>query len=156
MFDRERPERASEVAAERRRRDGSSVGHRLKLDVPEAVREKLAAEGRTPRWVNDVHNRIADLTERDDYDRVEGVEPVKVGTGEDNQPVFAYLLAKRSDFIAEDRSKLDQRRRETEAGMLKGKIPVSGSEAQPMQGQMGAPTYVDPASKIGRANQVLE
>jgi hypothetical protein len=156
MDTRERPERASQVAAERRRRDGSSLGHRLKLEVPEEVREQLAAEGRTPRWVNDVHNRIADLTTRDDYDRVDGVEPVKVDTDASGQPVYAYLLAKRNDFIAEDRKSIDQRRRETEAGMLKGKVPVPGADAQPMQGQLGATTYVDSASKIGRANQVLD
>lgn len=156
MDDNQRPQRAAEVAAERRRRDGSSLGHRLKLEVPEEVRAQLAAEGRTPRWVNDTGSRIADLTTRDDYDKVEGVQRVKVGTDDAGKPIYAHLLAKRNDFIAEDRAKADQRRRETEAGMLKGKSPVPGADAQPIAGQMGAQTYVDPASKIGRANQVLE
>lgn len=152
----DRTDRAGQVAAERRRRDGTSLTQRLKLAIPEQVREKLTAEGRTPRWVNDEGNRIADLTTRDDYDKVEGVDPVKVGTGQDGKPIYAHLYSKRNDFIAEDRLKIDQRRRETEAGMVKGRVPVPGADAQPITGAMGAPTYVDSASKIGRANQVLE
>ena len=147
----DRADRATEVATERRRRDDLSGSPRLKLAIPEQVRAKLAAEGRTPRWVNDTGNRIADLTERDDYDKVEGVEPIKVGTDGDNKPVFAHLLAKRTDFIAEDRRKADQRRREIEAS----RFGSPQNPAQPSAGQMGAPTYVDSASKIGRANQVV-
>lgn len=146
----DRADRAGEVAAERRRRDDTSGSQRLKLDIPEEVRTRLAAEGRTPRWVNDTGNRIADLTTRDDYDKVEGVERRKVGTGEDGKPQYAVLLAKRDDFIAEDRAKSDQRRRDVE------KARFNAGETQPIEGQMGAATYVDPASKIGRANQILE
>jgi hypothetical protein len=147
----ERADRASEVAAERRRRDDLSGALRLKLSIPEKVRASLAAQGRTPRWINDQGNRIADLTTRDDYDKVEGVDPVKVGTDDEGKPIFAHLYSKRDDFLREDRAKIDQRRKDTEAGMLKGKVP---GEAQ--TGQLGAEIYVDRASKIGRANQVLE
>jgi hypothetical protein len=146
----ERQDRAGQIATERRRRDDLSGAPRLKLAVPEAVQARLAAEGRTPRWVNDTGNRIADLTQRDDYDVVEGVDPVKVGTNDEGKPLYAYLLSKRSDFIAQDREKSDQRRREVE------KARFDAGKSQPIEGQMGATTYVDPASKIGRANQVLE
>jgi hypothetical protein len=146
----DRADRAGEVAAERRRRDDTGGAHRLKLEVPEEIRAKLAAEGRTPRWVNDTGNRIADLSTRDDYDKVEGVDRRKVGTGEDGKPLYAVLMAKREDFIAEDRAKSDQRRREIE------KARFNSGDSQPIEGKMGAATYVDPASKIGRANQVLE
>lgn len=152
----ERADRATQVSAERRRRDDLSGAPRLKLAIPEETRAKLAAEGRTPRWVNDTGSRVADLTQRDDYDPVEGVDPVKVDTI-DGKPVYAKLYSKRSDFMAEDQAKADIRRREVEAGMHKGKVPgENGAEGQQLQGQMGAPVYVDPASKIGRANQVLE
>jgi hypothetical protein len=151
MDEYQRPDRAEEVAAQRRRRDGEGLSPRLKLHIPDHIRDKLAAEGRTPRWVNDVNNRIADLTTRDDYDPVEGVEPVKVGTDDENKPVFAHLLAKRTDFLNEDRAKSDKRRREVEAARF-----TPRDNAQPIEGQMGAPTYVDPATKISRANQVLE
>lgn len=153
----ERADRATEVAAERRRRNDLTGSPELKLSIPEAVRDRLAAEGRTPRWINDVGNRIANLTNRDDYDKVDGVKPVKVGTGDDGKPIMAHLFSKRNDFIAEDRKAIEERRRNTEAGMVRGKIPgQAGAEGQQIEGQMGAQVYVDEASKIGRANQVLE
>lgn len=148
----DRTDRATQVATERRRRDGSSISHRLKLAVPDKVRDELAAQGRTPRWVNDTGNRISDLTTRDDYDKVEGVDPVKVGTGEDGKPVLAHLLSKRDDFITEDRRTIDQRRREIEAS----RFGTDREPAKPSEGQMGAPTYVDSETKIGRRNEVLE
>jgi hypothetical protein len=152
-----RADRASQVASERRRRTDNTGLPRLKLGIPEEVRAKLAAEGRTPRWVNDTGSRVADLTERDDYDPVEGVEPVKVDTDADGKPVYARLFSKRNDFIEEDRAKAEERRKEVEAGMVKGKLPGhAGAEGQQVTGAMGAPVYVDSSTKIGRANQVLE
>jgi hypothetical protein len=149
----DRADRASQVAGERRRRTELSGAPKLKLAVPEDVRARLEADGLTPRWVNDTGSRIADLTIRDDYDRVEGVEPIKVDDiGPDGKPVFAYLLAKRNDFIAEDRAKAEKVRKETETARFGSK----DKQAQPNNGQMGAATYVDPATKIGRANQIIE
>jgi hypothetical protein len=147
-----RADRASEVAAQRRRRDDLSGAPRLKLEIPEKVRTRLAAEGRAPRWINDTGNRIADLTTRDDYDKVEGVDPVKVGTDGDGKPIFAHLYSKPNEFVEEDRAKADERRRNVEASRFGG----DKNPAQPAAGQMGAETYVDPATKIGRRNQVLE
>lgn len=152
----DRVDRATEVSAERRRRQDGEMGMRLNLVIPEEIRARLAAQGRTPRWVNDTGSRIADLTIRDDYDPVEGVDPVKVGTGDDGKPVYAKLFSKRNDFLAEDQSKADARRREVEAGMVKGLVPNQAGGARQLEGQMGAPVYVDEASKVGRANQVLE
>lgn len=153
----ERADRASQERRERRRRDDITGLPRLKLAIPEEVRARLAAEGRTPRWVNDTGSRVADLTTRDDYDPVEGVDPVQVGATDDGKPIYAKLFSKRDDFIAEDRAKAEDQRKAVEAGMHKGKIPGrSGGEGQALQGQMGAPVYVDEASKIGRANQVLD
>lgn len=150
-----RADRAGQVASERRRRDDITGLPKLKLGIPDEVRDKLAAEGRTPRWVNDTGSRVADLTIRDDYDPVDGVEPVKVGADADGKPIYARLFSKRNDFIAEDRAKAEARRKEVEAGMVKGKIPgQSGAEGQQMRGQMGAQVYVDSATRIGRANQV--
>lgn len=157
MASNDRANRAANEASERRRRQDGEMGKRLHLDIPEEVRAKLAAEGRTPRWINDTGSRVADLTTRDDYDPVEGVDPVKVDVDKEGKPIYAKLFSKRNDFIAEDQAKAEQRRREIEAGMVKGKVPgQAGAEGSQFQGQMGAPVYVDPATKIGRANQVLD
>jgi hypothetical protein len=146
----DRADRASQVSAERRRRNDLSGAPKLKLAIPEHVRARLAAEGRTPRWVNDIGSRIADLTIRDDYDPVDGVDPVKVDFI-DGQTVYAKLLSKPNDLIAEDRAIAEEQRKAVEAGVHK-----AAAEGHQSQGQMGAPVYVDSASKIGRANQVID
>ena len=155
--DRTRQGRGAEVAQERRRRSETNLSLRSKLAIPEDIEAKLKAEGRTPRWVNDEGNRIHNLTVRDDYDKVDGVAPVPVGTAEDGSPILAHLLSKPLGFIAEDRDKADERRKDVERAMVKGRVPGSpAAEAAPVPGQMGASTYVDAASSIGRGNQIIE
>lgn len=156
--DRTRQGRGEEVAQERRRRSSeNSLGVRTKLAIPEEIEARLKAEGRQPRWVNDEGNRIHNLTVKDDYDKVDGVKPVRIGTAEDGKPIFAHLLSKPEAFLAEDRAKADTRRKDVERAMVKGRVPgTPGAEATPVPGQMGAQTYVDAASSIGRGNQVIE
>lgn len=135
-----RADRKTEVAQERRRRDDTSIdgGQRLNLAIPPAIKAKLDAQGLTPRWVNDTGNRIEQLTIHDDYDRVEDVEPVTVDIDRSNGVTAkAYLLAKRTDFLAEDAAKRDAKRREAEAAMLdpnavgaRGQYLVEGSTIQ--------------------------
>lgn len=140
---RGREVRQNEVRQERRRRDDTTIdgGQRLKLAIPLDVEARLKAEGRTPRWVNDDGNRMHNLTRLDDYDKVEGVEPRVVGTNKEGHPIKAYLCSKPTRFIEEDQAKLDSRRRETEAALLRGKNPDD-----PIAGRDDF--YVDPSSKI--------
>jgi len=131
---RQRVDRMTEERQQRRRRDDTTIdgAGRLKLAIPEEVEARLKAEGRQPRWVNDEGNRIHNMTKLDDYDRVDGVEPVVVGTTKEGQPIKAYLHSKPIDFVREDQDKLDARRRETEAALLRGKNPkdpVSGDDS---------------------------
>lgn len=158
--DRTRTERSQEERQERRRRrDGTlDASQNKRLAIPEEIEAELKAKGLTPRWVNDEGNRVHNLTTRDDYDKVDGVKPVRVGTSKDTgKPILAHLYAKRTDFIEEDRAKADESRREAERAMLRGKVPTGpGGESAPVQGQMGAETYVDSASKIGRENRIIE
>ena len=131
---RGRADRQTEVRQERRRRSDTTIdgGQRLKLAIPPEVEARLKEEGRTPRWVNDDGNRMHNLTKLDDYDKVEGVEPRVVGTTKEGKPINAHLCSKPSAFIREDQEKLDARRRETEAALLRGKNPndpITGDEA---------------------------
>lgn len=142
---RERADRATEEATQRRRRDNATIdgSQRLKLAIPAEVQERLKQEGREPRWVNDEGNRMHNLTKLDDYDRVEGVEPRVVGTSKEGQPIKAYLCSKPAAFIKEDREKMDARRRETEAALLRGKNPndpITGNDS----------FYADEANSISR------
>jgi hypothetical protein len=120
-----RPARQAEVQQERRRRDDATIdgGQRLKLAVPEHVAERLKREGRTPRWINDEGNRMHNLTKMDDYDKVAEVAPVVVGTTKEGKPIKAHLCSKPAAFIEQDRAKMETRRRETEAALLRGRNP---------------------------------
>lgn len=132
--DRGRGDRRTEEAQARRRRDDVTIDgtQRLKLAIPEKVAERLKAEGRVPRWVNDEGNRVHNLTQLDDYDKVEGVEPRVVGTSKEGKPIYAHLCSKPARFLAEDQAKLDERRRETERALLRGKNPedpIAGNDS---------------------------
>lgn len=154
---RVREDRQTQVARERRRRDDTVMNQAQRLPIPPEVEARLKAEGRTPRWVNDEGNRMHRFTVQDDYDKVADVEPVPVGTDKSGNPILAHLLSKPNDFIAEDRAKAEERRRETERGFLQAKVPTGpGQESVPVQGAHGAEMYVDRSAKIGRGNQIIE
>ena len=75
--------RQQQVAQERRRRSSGTLdaSANAKLAIPDEVKARLQAEGLTPRWINDEGNRIHNLSVKDDYDKVDGVEPVPVADG---------------------------------------------------------------------------
>ncbi len=141
--DRGRTDRQSEVRQERRRRDDGTIdgGQRQKLAIPPEVAARLKSEGRTPRWALDTGNRIHQLTQMDDYDRVAGVEPVPVVVDKKGTVANQVLLSKPTRFIQEDRAKLEERRKETERALLRGKNPEDPSAASDS-------FYADPANKF--------
>lgn len=157
MATREREDRTETTRRERRRRDDTSAQSSQRMAIPPEIQAQLTAEGRSPRWVNDEGNRIHRLTVLDDYDKVDGVAPVPVGTDVSGKPILAHLLSKPTEFIEEDRSKMEQRRKVTEQGFLKGQIPTKpGEESAPVQGALGADMYVAKGTSIGRGNQIIE
>jgi len=149
--DRGRADRQTEVRTERRRRDDTSIdgSGRLKLSIPPEIEARLKAEGRIPRWVNDEGNRMHNLTVRDDYDKVDGVDPVIVGTTKEGKPIKAHLCSKPEAFIEEDKAKMDEPRREMERALLRGKIPGDSSSHDDRYSQ----AYVDEASSISHGGR---
>lgn len=145
---RGRVDRQTQERQERRRRNDTTIdgGQRLKLAIPLAVEQRLKAEGRQPRWINDEANRIHNMTVLDDYDRVDDVEPVVVGTSKEGAPIKAYLHSKPLDFVREDQEKLDRTRRETEAALLRGKNPQD-----PINGDSSF--YADTANSISHGGR---
>jgi hypothetical protein len=142
---RTRADRTTEEATQRRRRDDTTIdgAQRLKLAIPPEVEARLKEEKRTPRWINDEGNRIHNMTKLDDYDRVEGVEPVVVGTTKEGQPIKAYLHSKPDAFIEQDRAKAEAPRREFEKSLERGKNPndpIAGNDS----------FYADEANSIRR------
>jgi hypothetical protein len=145
---RERADRATEEATQRRRRDDTTLdgAQRLKLAIPEDVAAQLKDEGREPRWINDEGNRLHNLTKLDDYDRVDGVAARVVGTTKEGKPIKAYLCSKPKAFLAEDRAKAERPRVEFERALERGKNPND-----PFAGDDSF--YPDPANKISRGAQ---
>lgn len=92
--------RATETRRERRRRDDGDVDNmaRMKLAIPRSVQERAKAEGKTLRWMLDTPGRIQQAL-ADDWDRVEGVDPVAASRAEEGQLV---LCEKYVDWWAED------------------------------------------------------
>lgn len=141
---RGRADRRTEERQQRRRRDDATIdgGMRLKLAIPSEVAARLENEGRTARWVTDEGNRIQQLTKADDYDVVAGVKPVSVVVDRKSGKVAKQiLLSKPTRFIQDDRAKVEERRKETERALLRGKNPDDPSAANDS-------FYADPANKI--------
>lgn len=142
-----RPPRVQQERQQRRRRGDAELRASSKLPIPPEIEARLKAEGRTPRWVNDTGTRIQTLTQADDYDKVEGVEPVPVvidrKTGE---TALAHLLSKPTAFIEEDRADAERRRKAKEEALFTHPEAAGKGRAAG-----GAEMYLDKATKIGRA-----
>jgi hypothetical protein len=94
----------------KRRRRASVGGFVSKLDVPQATLEKLRAEGKTPRFVNDDVNRLEEVKELG-YEFVsdKGVQTSQpgsrisrlVGTKANGEPLHAYLMETPDELFAQ-------------------------------------------------------
>ena len=160
-MDEEANERGSRAAAEtqrRRRRGDENLTASRKMPIPPEVQEWADREGMHLRWVNDESDRIRRLTNYDDYDPVEGVEPVPVVTDRKAGTVVkAHLLAKRRDFVEEDRAKAEERRKGTEDSLFRDPNAAASAGANPENPtvQTAPGTYIAEGTSIGRRNQVL-
>jgi hypothetical protein len=148
--------RAAQETQRRRRRSDEGLSAAKRLPIPPEIEAKLKAENLHPRWVNDEGNRMYQLTELDDYNKVEGVDPVPVGTGVDGKPILAHLLAKPIEFMREDQDRAEAKRKLTEDALFRSPDAADGAGAGSNPNPATAQRYVSKDSKIGRANQVLD
>lgn len=153
--DNERGSRAQQEKAQRRRRDDAVIADK-RLPIPPEIQAQLDRDGRVPRWANDEGNRIYRLTEQDDYDKVDGVEPVPVGVGPDGKPILAHLLSKPKAFIDEDQAKAEAKRKEVEKVLFHRAEAVDAAAAGANPNPATAERYVTKNSSLGRGNQILE
>lgn len=152
-----RPPRQQETAQRRRRRGDSGLAAEKQLPIPPEIEARLKREGRTPRWVNDERNRMHRFTVQDDYDPVEGVEPVPVGTDKTGKPILAHLLSKPTALIREDQASAETRRREIEEALFRKPDAADVSARGRNPNPATAERYIDEASGIRRGgNQILE
>jgi hypothetical protein len=115
-----RATRAEETAQERRRRSPGTLDRmaQLKLAVPDSVREEN--KDYALRWINDEGNRMHFMTVQDDWDVIDGVQPVPVGTDAEGKPVLARLCRKPMKFWEEDQKAKTDALKEQEAGLMRG------------------------------------
>jgi hypothetical protein len=148
--------RAEQEAQRRRRRSDDGLAAAKRLPIPPEIEADLKAKGLHPRWVNDEGNRMYQLTELDDYNKVEGVDPVPVGTGVDGKPILAHLLAKPLEFMREDQDRAEAKRKQMEEALFRSADAPDQAAAGSNPNPASAQRYVAKESKIGRANQVLD
>jgi hypothetical protein len=114
-------ERANEERVERRRRFDGTLDQSMdmKLAIPVQIEAEHGQSHRL-RWFNDIGPRLYNATERDDWDKVPGVDPRPVGTNEHGKPIMAHLLMKPRQFDHDDQARKDVQRRELEKAALQG------------------------------------
>lgn len=123
-----RAPRVAEEAQERRRRRDGTLDRmtELKLAIPDAIRE--ANPGRQFRWVNDTGQRLHNLTVRDDWNKVDGIEPLTVDADKEGKPIRAYLCSKPDEFVQEDENRKVAALKDQEAGIFRrGEIVGDGA-----------------------------
>jgi hypothetical protein len=123
---RGRPRRAEAEPRQRRRRGGGGADNSA-LAVSDEIKRELAAKGLEGRWINDIGMRMTQKTKHDDWDVVDGVEPVVVGVdNRTGQQVKAYYCAKPTEFLQEDRKRrivdIDNRERAIISGNDHGEM----------------------------------
>lgn len=137
---RTRATRAEETAQERRRRNPGTLDRmdHLKLAIPEHV------ERDNPdcvfRWIRDEPGRVHAMTKLDDWDRVEGVEPIPDTVGKSGQ-INLVLVKKRKDYWEEDQRRKQAAIKDHEKAIL------SATKNDP-QGNPEAVSYVPEGNTI--------
>jgi hypothetical protein len=127
---RARSRRTETEQAQRRRRNNADIDTTA-LAVPEDIRKKLESEGLQGRWINDLGNRMYQKTKLDDWDPVEGIDPVPVGTDQrTGKPVMAHYCAKPKEFLEQDNAKRLETWNERERQSLAGRDPAAPIEGE--------------------------
>ena len=129
---------------------------RLKMNLDPATMQRLKAEDKIPRWINDTGNRITAAREGD-YEFVHDTKaPVRtgdnkevqeqdrrirmrVGKHEDGSPMYAYLMAIPAEFYQEDQDAKEERNKMVDTA-IKGGQP-NGLNHHGVDEQQGS-TYV--------------
>lgn len=137
-----REPRAEALQQERRRRRDGTLDRmsELTLAVPETVKEDHPDH--TFRWVNDAGNRMHRMTVRDDWDKVDGVAPIPVGTDKEGKPIYAHLCKKPREFWDEDQRSRMTALKEQERGLLRA------AKSDPQDNRSEDVSYVVPGNTI--------
>jgi hypothetical protein len=136
-------DRKQEVAQERSRREAGTLDRmaQMKLAIPDSIRAEH--EGRYQlRWINDSGNRMHFMTEKDDYEKVNGIQPVPVGTSEDGKPIYAHLCRKPLKFFEQHQAEAMRAIGEREKGL------VQAARTDPQDNRTPETSYVPAGNSI--------
>lgn len=140
--ERARASRAEETQSQRRRRQPGTIDRmdELTLAIPDEI--QAANPDHTFRWALDNPKRIHSLTVRDDWDRVEGVEPIPDHIDKTGRQANLVLLKKRREFWEEDQREKARIRKEQEQAMMRA------AKSDPQDDRPEAVSYVPEGNRI--------
>ena len=114
---------------ERRRKEGDAEVLGLKLPIPQWVYDKYPKTEFRHRWFRAESGRMFAKTKADDWDPVEGIEPVPGAHDQHGTPVEHVLCVKYLDWWKADRAKMEARRIEVEEQIRRGDVTGKGDDA---------------------------
>ena len=114
------------MRTQRRRKQGAEEDHGLKLPIPQETENFYPPKTFMLRWFRNEDSRIKTMHGQD-WDLVEGVDPVPGATDRHGNPVEHVLMVKRRDWYEEDRAWREDRRKETERRVIKGDLAGIGA-----------------------------
>lgn len=136
---------APEERRERRRKDGEAQNAGLRLDIPEWVYEKYPRTNFRLAWIRDEAARVQQK-HNEDWDPVEGVNPVPGAHDRHGNPVNHILHVKRIEWVRADREAKEIRRRQIEDQATRGKVSGRGDDAG--EGLAETVSYADASNRL--------
>lgn len=121
-------EQKPENRRKRRRKDGEAQNAGLRLAIPDGVQERYPKTDFRLAWVRDDPGRMQQK-HNEDWDPVEGVEPVPGAHDKHGNPVKHILMVKRQEWVQEDRDKKERARKLIEDQANRGKVTGQGADA---------------------------
>lgn len=142
--------RVEQVAKERRRRNNADLDGFTTLRLGLTPEQMAEHKDFDLRWVNDEKNRVWVLTNQDDWDVVEGIEPRPVGTDVVGKPVNAVLLRKPKVYADEDRKAKIENINRRENSVLRAANPEAAWADPDNASQQAGNVYVPQGNSIQR------
>lgn len=130
---------------ERRRKDGEAENAGLRLAIPDWVYEKYPRNAFRLAWIRGDTARMQQKHGQD-WDPVEGIEPVPGAADRHGNPVNHVLCAKRLEWVMEDRAKAEDRRKHIEDQATRGRVTGKGDDAGEALSE--AVSYADGANRL--------
>lgn len=130
---------------ERRRKDGEAENAGLRLAIPDWVYDKYPKNAFRLAWIRGDTARMQ-FKHGQDWDPVDGVEPVPGAADRHGNPVNHVLCVKRVEWVMEDRAKAEDRRKHIEDQATRGRVTGKGDDAG--EGLSEAVSYADGANRL--------